>query len=535
MILIWQPFLTELEGILMEFEDADEEMLMEIGFLELIIEHRLLQEYFATIIENGEYISWSHFKTITEEVFPNILPLLPPLSVVEIRMMADLSWINYDYLGVLAEHLLLFDGITAVDRASAPVFFDRLIGVPNFSNEQSHWDMDFSDKNYRLLGLFRLWNAMKYYFPHLDVLDVEWNGLLTEFITRMLEGSDRLSYELTLAALAHHLHDGHVGFSGSFFADKFGRYAAPVQLIVAEGQFVVYEVADSGSSLRFGDIILGLNGRDIDEIAEEMLQYLSYPNEEKALPFLAWRGGVIFAGMQHPLRSHSYNMEVKVLRGHDEMMLNVIGTSNWVEFAPSAAQSHMILENNIGLINPSISFDVHNVMTELAYTDGIIIDLRQRPQHEFFLSMRQYLMEEPLPFAKLSFPSQNNPGARWNETINQYLPPNPRSFIYDRPVVLLMDERTQSHLEWVIMSFRVASNVTVIGSFSNGANGNVAVIPLPGGITMRFTSLGVYTLEGGQTHRIGLEPDLRVDRTVEGIRQGRDELMEVSIEFILGH
>ena len=151
-----------------------------------------------------------------------------PNDHADLRPMADLSWINYDYLGPLAASLQQFNGIIAIDVSDGPITLSG--GTPDFSNQSHHDDMDFDNIGYRLLGLFRLWNAMNYYFPHLDVLDANWGDLLLEFIPKMLDGEDRLSYELTLAAMARHLHDAHVSFIGAtFFADKFGAYAAPVQ------------------------------------------------------------------------------------------------------------------------------------------------------------------------------------------------------------------------------------------------------------------------------------------------------------------
>jgi C-terminal processing protease CtpA/Prc len=214
-------------------------------------------------------------------------------------------------------------------------------------------------------------------------------------------------------------------------------------------------------------------------------------------------------------------------------MLDVDGVATWPGFSPPATQFHVLLDYNIGLINPSVLGDVHSAMESFADTDGIIIDLRQRPSGLFFLEMRQYLMDEPLPFAYMSDPSQTHPGARFDFPMNQALPQrHPYAFVYDRPVVLLMDEQTFSHPEWVIMSFRVAPNVTVMGPYSMGSNGNIASLPLPGGIYMIFTGLGVYTPERGQTHRIGLTPDIRVDRTIQGIAEGRDELIEAAVAWI---
>ena len=86
--------------------------------------------------------------------------------------------------------------------------------------------------------------------------------------------------------------------------------------------------------------------------------------------------------------------------------------------------------------------------------------------------------------------------------------------------------------EVAVMSLRNGANVTVIGRNSAGANGDIRPLPLPGGINMWFSSLGVFTPEGGQTQRIGLSPDIYVRPTIAGIREGRDELMEAAIEFL---
>jgi len=502
-------------------------------FADLLHDYFEFYIFFSSLLYDGNNLDWLSFENMAIEMFPetSIAMSMAQARDVNLRPMADLSWINYDYLGALSMRLLRFNGVINSDRSNAPVFFCPLNGTPDFSNKNLYIDMDYDDIGFRLLGLFRLWNAMKYYFPHLDVLDVDWNELLIEFIPKMLEGNDIESYELTLAAMARHLHDAHVGFVGTtFFADRFGHFVAPVRLIAVEGKLVVYEIVVSECPFVVGDIIISLNGRCIEEITKEMKRYISYPNEEKALTFLAGR---VYGGLFHALRSSSRSMEIKVLRGDIEIVLNVNGQTNWERSSPNAAVSHEFLENNIGLINPSNPGDVHEMMMYFANTDGLIIDLRQRPFDNFFLEMRQYLMEEPIPFAYISSPSQTHPGKRINFLINQYFPQSPYAFLYERPVVLLMDERTFSHPEWVIMSFRVAPNVTVMGPFSMGSNGNVASLPLPGGIIMWYTSLGVYTPEGGQTHRIGLTPDIRVDRTIDGIREGSDELINKAIQYIM--
>ena len=530
----WAGFFAARGVTLAELEALDEATREERGLVDLIIEYRKYYEFFTAKLEDGYDLYWETFYRLMQEMFPAVfwgtMRSHAMAFNMDLRQMADLSWINEEYIGSLAALLLRFDGISASDLSAAPVFLNNW-GLLNFSNQRSHAQMDYSDKGYRLLGLFRLWNAMKYYFPHLDILDVAWNDLLIEFIPMMLEGTDRYSYEATLAAMAHYLQDAHVSFAGtSFFIDMFGRYTAPVQLIAAEGRLVVYETFGFGNPLERGDVILGLNGRDIDEITEEMRRFLPYPNDERALTYIAGRAG----GWHHALRSHTRNMEVDILRRGVPMAIDVVGTISMGRSAPSDPRSHAFLGNNIGLINPSISGDVHHIMEVFAATDGIIIDLRQRPRsYSFIEDMAQYLLDERQVFFLISRPSPTHPGVRtWGWP--RYAGGANGELLYDRPVVLLMDERTFSYPETVVMALRNGPNVVVIGPYSMGSNGDVVRLPLPGGISMSFTSLGVYTPEGGQTHRIGLTPDIHVERTIQGIAEGRNEQMEAAIRHILG-
>ena len=57
-------------------------------------------------------------------------------------------------------------------------------------------------------------------------------------------------------------------------------------------------------------------------------------------------------------------------------------------------------------------------------------------------------------------------------------------------------------------------------------------LPLPGNIEILYTSLGIYTPNGDQTQRIGITPDIEIHPTIEGIKEGRDELMEAAVAYI---
>jgi C-terminal processing protease CtpA/Prc len=47
-----------------------------------------------------------------------------------------------------------------------------------------------------------------------------------------------------------------------------------------------------------------------------------------------------------------------------------------------------------------------------------------------------------------------------------------------------------------------------------------------------MSSVGIYYPDGRETQRIGIVPDIEVKPTIQGIRVGRDELLEKAIEII---
>jgi hypothetical protein len=72
-------------------------------------------------------------------------------------------------------------------------------------------------------------------------------------------------------------------------------------------------------------------------------------------------------------------------------------------------------------------------------------------------------------------------------------------------------------------------NVIKIGSTTAAADGNVASIYLPGEIVTNATFLGTYYPDYTGTQRVGIIPDIEVLPTIQGIRNGKDEVMDVAL------
>ncbi|MTI41676.1 S41 family peptidase, partial [Fulvivirga lutimaris] len=105
--------------------------------------------------------------------------------------------------------------------------------------------------------------------------------------------------------------------------------------------------------------------------------------------------------------------------------------------------------------------------------------------------------------------------------------------VYENPIVILVNELTQSQAEFTAMAFSTVKNSLVVGSQTTGADGNANKFELPGGFPTMFTGIGIFYPDGTQTQRIGIKLDKEIHQTAEQIRNGEDPLMEYGLNYIL--
>lgn len=103
---------------------------------------------------------------------------------------------------------------------------------------------------------------------------------------------------------------------------------------------------------------------------------------------------------------------------------------------------------------------------------------------------------------------------------------------YKGKKVVLVNELTQSHAEFMTMKYRCTPKTIVMGSMTAGADGNISKIVLPGNLWATFSGVGVYYPDKTETQQIGIVPDVEVKNTIQGIRDERDEVLEAAINYL---
>lgn len=407
------------------------------------------------------------------------------------------------------------------------------IGNPVFRHEERYASPETPDAGLRLLALYRYWNMIAYFFPYRYAIGEDWQQVLPDMIPQFAAAATAEQYRLMALKLIARIHDTHANiYSDKVLDDYRGRYYAPVRIRFVEGQAVVTEyyktTLGKESGLEVGDIIVQVDGVPVPELVKKWQPLAPASNEPTQLRNIA----------NLLLRGNTDKLPLLVRRNGKEFTLTInrYYASNLNLAVNSGTSSPLLpswrmLPNNIGYIALGTirNSQLPEIMQSVAGTKGLVIDIRNYPSEFVVYSLSKYLLPKPTEFVRLSYPLTTYPG------VFEYMRPfklQAAGAPYAGKVVILVNEISQSQAEYTTMALRTAPHATVIGSTTAGADGNVSNIVLPGNISTIITGLGVYYPDGRETQRVGIVPDVEVKPTIQGIKEGRDEVLEKAVQLI---
>lgn len=452
-----------------------------------------------------------------------------PIKADSIKLQPDLEWMKSSGIGLpLAEEL---EKIRQCARTGEHFYVGfQPAGNPDFRNENSYESMKYPDAGFRLLALFRYWSVIHYYFPYKSLIGEDWKGVLKEFIPKVVKAEDETAYTLVMLELIARVHDTHANiWGGNPVLNKYyGQFTGPVQVDFVQEEAVVTGYHDEAlgkeAGLEPGDLITGINGRPVKEIVRDRLKYTPASNYPTQLRDIAAK----------LLRTNEPTLAVTAKRGSRTFSCTLKSTSTTGlknRFQPNDT-SFRLVRKDIAYINNSSLRRSHleKIWPAVKDTKGLILDLRNYPSDFPIYDVCDYLLPKEISFVKFTQGSIVNPGQFTFGGMLQVGKGNGEG--YKGKVIILVNELSQSSAEFHAMAYRVHPRATVVGSTTAGADGNVSQFYLPGGISTMISGIGVYYPDGGETQRVGIVPDVMAKPTIEGIRKGRDELMEKAIELI---
>ena len=416
-------------------------------------------------------------------------------------------------------------------------------GNPEFLNEKPYSD-SYPDTNLRLLALYRYWNMVQYFFPYKYLTDKNWNEVLKEYIPKFILAKTPLEYQLAVLQLTGETNDTHALYLQG--ADKIdslrGTMYAPFQVRFIENKLTVTdyykpELKDS-AGLEIGDFITHINGKTIAYIIDSMKSYYPASNEAARMKYIAYN---LVRSSNNSIRISYHSSgtikqkELKLYHWSD-LDLNKKSDKSSYDSILTDKDSSFIGYITLETIKET---DIIPIKRSFMNAKGIIIDIRNYPNTFVPFLLGNFFTSQKRLFVKFTRGNVNNPGEfnfsnslylnSVNNFFDDFKTPEKR---FQGVLVVIVNEETVSQAEYTAMAFRAGDNTIVIGSQTQGADGNVSEIVLPGGIKTWISGIGVYYPNGRGTQRTGIVPEVEVKPTIQGIREGRDEVLEKAIEII---
>lgn len=372
------------------------------------------------------------------------------------------------------------------------------------------------------LDLATLWPVIQHFYPYRENLD-DWPGALITAIEHSRAVENFEGHRKLLQRLMVHAEDGHVRVHRTQPAEAEETVAwLPIALVPVDGELVVAR-AESEGNIRPGDRISAIDGQAAQDWLAGETAYFSGS--------VQWRR---FRAIRTLLRGDPGDSRTLELVRDGESF--EVSLSFDAEERLSAVDHPSTREVGEGLtyVNlPAIGGEaLSDLMPELAEAQGVVFDLRGYPRgvRPDFLGHLLTSDDDFVDWMKVMIARSPDGDLvtadewEWSmETAEPHI---------EAPVVFLTDYRAISYSESLIGMIQYHELGTVVGSNTAGANGNVLRLQLPGGFTVSYTGMFVIGPHGESFHGRGLEPDVGVSPTVEGLRDGRDEVLAAGVRSL---
>ncbi len=420
-----------------------------------------------------------------------------------------------------------------------------------------------TDKTY---GAATFWKEASYNFAYFDqVPDLDWNRAFTEALSRIATTTDDLAYYRELQRLSARLDDGHTNVFLPLALAKLLDWPA-ITLDEIEGRPVVTNVGQSlRDQLPVGSIVI-----QVDRIAvatrleTEVLPLVSAnPPMRRRLAIRGQRGtnqiGLLVgrAGSELELQVETPTGELRTIC---TTRTRAAKPEPWVvpviEPAPLTIawqQPGIALVGIHTFMSPQLAAQFAASVTALRGARGIVIDLRDNGGGDEGIAMQimNHLTTRPYrgsawrtrkhvaaykawgsSFTGLLEYGAYARGDAWIEEAAPVTTP-PAGAKISAPIVVLIGRDTASSAENFLIMLDSVQRAELVGEPTYGSTGQPLPFELPGGGGARVCTKGEQFPDGRKFVGFGVQPHVRVDRTLAAVREGRDPVMERGVDVLM--
>ncbi len=379
------------------------------------------------------------------------------------------------------------------------------------------------DRATRLAAVALGWNVFQHFYPYFDVVEVDWEQVLRTSLQEAATDKDPAEFLRTLRRMVARLQDGHGCVT--HVADP-NTGTLPVEFAWAGEQLVIERVDDQRApDVHPGDLVVNMAG-DMKKLMAELRREISAATPQFRRYQLAQRLRRGPAGKQ-------LELELATPDGRKTVVLSYAAM-----FRPLPEKR----PDKIAQIKPGIWYvdvsrigdqDFTGALHHLAKARGIVFDFRGYPARLNRLVLFRPIIQKTVNSADWLVPTPRYPDRdrmKFKDLGRWWIRPTKPHLAARK--VFLIDGRAISYAEscmGIVEHYKLGE---IVGEATAGTNGNINSIRLPGGYQMIWTGMKVLKQDGSRHHGVGIQPTIKVERTVAGIRAGRDEFLEKALAIL---
>lgn len=379
------------------------------------------------------------------------------------------------------------------------------------------------DESFRVGNVINFYNVFQHFYPYFDEINVDWDKAFNQALSKSIKDQNMDDHIATLKIFGTSLNDGH--FKVYRIGDN-GNYGPPILWEWVENKLVITKVIRKIKGLKRGDIVTHVNGISTIDYFNKVYKNISSATK-----------GYLEEQAEYSSLYGERNSEIKITVAEKNFILirdELYRAKYQIPNKNDTLARYKEISKDVFYINLTKlgMSEIEELLPKLKETKAIICDVRGRPNRNTdFLSY--FLKEDDTTKVWLKVPRIIYPD---NENVSGYEDFNwslkaKSPYLGDKKNIFITDARAISYAESYLGYVKAYKLGLILGETTAGTNGNVNPFNLLGGINIRWTGMKVINHDGSQFHGVGIVPDIPTRRTIKGIREGKDELLDRALEI----
>lgn len=453
-------------------------------------------------------------------------------SVAAVFMKPDLSWITPEYLGDrLSDYLSTLQ--QAVRPDSGYYYAYDTDGTVRFLHEREHEQI--TDPGYRLLALYRFWNACEYFNPNLPAVGYDWDHALSGNLVRFVRSTDEMSYRLNMLFLISQVMNSQCALAeaDTLLETLLGDRLLPLKLRIIGDEAIVTGYLDrergEKSGFQVGDVLRKVGSYMVEDGVFDKGAYISGSNGVVMLDRIAALLSRTADSVCQIEQFRNRRIKTTMSPTYPLSELHLPGTTDRHGLETLRFTADGILYLPMSRLTTEQTADV---FAGAARAKGIIFDLRDGASADWIEPLCGFFYPSRKVFAQRVWPAPGRPGLFFRGEDRSVGKTNPEAPTC--PVTILVGPETSDSCELLLMALQQIPGAKTVGYVTAGSQGELSELPMPGGFHIRLATTTICYPDGKTSQYPGIVPDYIVEPEVETLSAGIDDDFITAVKVIKG-